>query len=338
MLALTLSLAIAVIYLALIRVLDMNEREPLWAVLLLFGAGAAGAALVRLFIPSFTIELTLLHGAAAEEAAVFAAIILGLFLVQLAARSRGWSELNDVMDGIVYGAAAGLGYATGGTFLRELVLRSAPPNVYARPWLSLLGAAALTGLAHGVFGALSGVGVAAAFEYRGLLRRLLPPAAGLLLAVLANTGYRWLSWNGQGGLAVLRSSLALALPLLLLVAVGLYTLRSEKRAIVEQLAGEDGPDGAATARDLELLAAHGQRARLYLSTMMRHGLTRSVQLRGLHNCQVQLALTKRRAAGETNAGARSALTREMDALRGAIRERRRAIEGVTAAASTPGRP
>ena len=118
--ALSLAVVVAAIYLALVRFMDLNEKEPLWAVGLLFALGAVSAVVLPLLSGSVVLELSTIWGPVAEEAAKFVAFAAGAIALGMVARSRGWSEINGLMDGVVYGTAVGFGYATGEAFVREL--------------------------------------------------------------------------------------------------------------------------------------------------------------------------------------------------------------------------
>ena len=326
MVALSLSLAISILYLALLRFVDLNEREPLWAVALLFALGFAASGIGALAIPSVTVELTVLPGAAVQELVRFAAIAIGILALEMAGRGRGWSEVSGPMDGIVYGGAAGLGFATGDVFTGELAAGGATFDVGVS-FLTLAWTHALAGIAHGVFGALAGLGLAAAARGSGALRRAALAAAGLAIAIAANAGHRWLSWAApfDGATSVARAWAGLLLPLALVAAVALWALTAERRAIHSELSAEAGDD-TVRAEDLALLGAPFRRQRLYLANALSGRFASGMLLRGLHNRQVQLALARRRAATARDETTRVALAREVEMLRTAIRARRAQLE------------
>ena len=218
MLALQLSIAVAIVYLAVLRLVDLNEREPLWVLILLFMLGFAASGVLRLSVPSSALELTVAGGAAAEALAQLAALLAGIFVITVAARTRGWSELNGLMDGLVYGAAVGLGFATGEVFVRDLVHGAS--ELFAPPFLTMLWTSALAGLAHGVFGALIGIGMAAALHSATPAQRVLFALLGLGAGFGANALHRVLAYgNALGESGPWRAWVALLLPLLLVAAV-----------------------------------------------------------------------------------------------------------------------
>lgn len=338
--AFVLSLAIAVVYLAIVRFVDVNEREPLWsaALVFLFGVGAAG--LVALLVRSPVLHLTVLSGALAEEVGKFAALVVGFSGLTVAARLRGWSEINGAMDGIVYGVSAGLGYATGETLLREL--RAADPTfiaALAAPPLAGFGSIALEGLKHGLFTAVSGAGLAAASLAGGAGARAGLAVAGLAGAVLVNAAYRQMAYGSslEGMPGALRLWAALLLPLALVAVLMVRAFGRERRTIVEELTAEVGR-GAVTAGELELLRTPGRRKALYMRELLSGRLSRWAALNALHNRQVQLALTLRRARDERDEARRRELLAEADRLRASALESRAVVGEHPADAGSPGVP
>jgi RsiW-degrading membrane proteinase PrsW (M82 family) len=328
--ALLLSALVAVIYLILLRLLDLNEREPLWSVLLLFGLGLGAAGLLQLLVHSTVLELTVLPGAAARELAAFVAVATGVAALAGAARLRGWSELNGVMDGIVYGAAAGLGLAAGETLLRQLRPASGLLAGLSVGPLEILWTSALAGLAQGLFGAILGAGFGAAAQTHVRGKRFALPLLGLAGAVAADATYRVLAHGDAlgGAGAVVRVWVALLLPLVLAAAITIYALVQERRAIRAELEAERWT-GAVSDADLALLENWPRRQAAYLSALTAGDFGRSLQLMALHNRQVQLALTKRNEAGETHPGRRAALQSEIERLRMAALETKRALGQVS---------
>lgn len=311
------TLGVGVLYLLLVRFLDLNEKEPLWAIAMLFVLGAGAAVAIHQVVPSTVLALTVLPSSAAKESARFGAILAGVGVLAMLGARRGWSEIDGVMDGLVYGASGGFGFATGEVLARSLAVTAEVPGLE----LSLfpaLGRAALEGLADGVFGALIGAGVVAAIHTRQAAARAVFPLAGYAAAVLAHAGHVELSQgNALGGTqAVVRAWAGLLLPLLAVVAVGVVALTNEKRAIREQLAGEaDG--GVVTADDFALLTNLFRRQGRYLEALVKARVGELFRLRALHNRQVQLALAKKRAAEDARA------REQVDKLRAAVLELKR---------------
>lgn len=294
-------------YAALILALDPREPEP--AVLLgaafFWGAFVAvlGSALIELLTDA-TLAAVLGSGVAdilgaslvapvVEESAKGSALAL-LFLL---ARH----EFDDVVDGIVYGALVGLGFA-----MVENVLYFA--GAYLEGGLVGVGAlfflrSVLGGLAHSLFTSATGVGLGLYRQAAPGKRRLLWPIAGFVVAILLHA-----LWNGVSTLLqatnlardnpLLTLGLLLGLPLALTVP-GLLTLmvlsvtggRRAARIIREQLASEVGR-GTALPDDLEVLARPWARRRRSWRALRRGGLRAWLLRRQLDELLVDLAFRK----------------------------------------------
>jgi hypothetical protein len=293
--AVSLAFVVAVVFLGLIRVMDPNEKEPLWAISVVFVSGAFAGMLLPLLVSSRVLELSVWWSAVAREVATFVALAAGLAILGAVARWRGWSEVNGLMDGVVYGAAAGLGTATGAAFTLELLVGASPvgrlPSGGATP-----AAVVLAGLSQGLFGAITGAGFGAAVRLASPARRVAAVTGGLVGAVLCHAAYLLLAWGDSlgGGTGRLRAWLALLLPLAFVVAMAVVALRRESSLVRRELADEVGA-GVVTEEDLELAARVGTRRGRYLRQLLGGDFDGWLDRRTRHNRLVQLALAKERA-------------------------------------------
>lgn len=311
------TLVMAIGYLMVVRLVDFNEKEPLWAVLLLFLLGAAGATGLLLAVDSSFLELNLVAGIATKEMVRFAGIGGGIGVLFYVGQRRGFSEINGLMDGVVYGATGGLGFATGLAFARELFLPSDTLALAGQSALSY-GQVALTGLADGVFGALIGIGYALVLEARSPAVRAVAPLGGYAAACIAHLGYLYIGRSDPFGTsAMARKWIALLLPVVVVAIVVVVALRSEGKAIDDELESEV-ETGAVTADDLAALRSWAKREKAYWGALFRGSLSRWSALHGLHNRQVQLALAKRKAKNESDDDRRVALAEEIAELRDAV--------------------
>ena len=320
------ALAVAWIYISIVRFVDVNEREPVWSLALAFGFGLVAAGLLPLLVGTPTLALTVWPGAIAVESAKF----LGYCATALAfagiARTRGWSELTDLVDGMVYGITVGLGYSTGEIFAQQLASsHSTIIAVLQTPGQAIVGSA-LTGLSHGVFGALMGLGFGAAIDRRSGVARVAFPLVGLAAAIGADGLFRILAHgNALGGqTGVTRAWLAVLIPMIAMIAIGLLGLRAERRIIHAQLVDEVTA-GTMTTAELALLESFWRRQLSYLSLLVRGQVTRCLNLAAVHNRQVQLALFKRQAQQATNEPVRALLLGRVATVRAALVRARAAI-------------
>lgn len=315
--ALSLALIVAAIYLAIVRFMDLNEKEPLWAVGMVFALGAAAAAVLPLLVGSTVLELSALGGPVAEESAKFVALALGVVALSAVARSRGWSEINGLMDGVVYGTAVGFGYATGEAFIRELSFGGALGGTLGGGSFAVLWTTALSGLSDGLFGAVIGAGFGAAVGARSATRQVGYPVAGLIGAVVVHALYTFLAQGNALGGSSARVWVSLAIPVVFVVAVVAVALVRERRAIHDELSSES-ETGAVTGEELSILRSFTARRARYARAFMKGDFDGWLAMRELHNRQVQLALAKDRAVGETDPESRAAVSAEVERLRAAV--------------------
>ena len=318
------TLVIAVAYLVAVRIVDFNEKEPLWAVGMLFVCGALAAVGLTLAVDNAFLELEVVPGVLSKELTRFLAIGAGFVGLTAVGRKRGYSEINGLMDGVVYGAAGGLGFATGLAFAQQLVIPATDLPLQTQSVIGY-GEVALGGLADGVFGALMGIGFAAALDARSALTRAAAPALGYLAAAASHLGYDWVAAGtpfADG--AAMRKWVALLLPVVVVLVVMVVALRSEGRAIADEL-GSEADTGAVSADELRVLGSVAAREGLYLKTLLRGEIGAWTALHDLHNRQVQLALAKRKAAGEKDEARRLQTASEVARLRQAVFETKKAL-------------
>lgn len=315
--ALAVALVIAFIYLAVVRALDLNEKEPLWAIGMVLGIGALAGVTLYLTVSSTVLELSLWGGVLAKEVTKALALAAAFAVLGAIARMRGWSEVNGVLDGIVYGATAGLGLAVGAVFVREMLVGGSIVGGQAGGGLTTL---ALSGMSEGVFGAIIGAGFGAAVEARERISAIALPLLGLVVAVVAHVGYEFMRTGASlsaAGVALKWTSLLL--PVALLAVAVVYSIVREKRAIAEELADEAGA-GVVSAEELALLRSFTSRRSAYLRHLMKGDINGWSTLRELHNRQVQLALTERRYRRTSDPDRRGELLNAVQRLRVAILE------------------
>jgi RsiW-degrading membrane proteinase PrsW (M82 family) len=173
-------------YLALIWWVDRHEKEPfhLLAVTFLWGAVPAAVLAVVLDV-AIDLPLQALGDAATEwrSAHLLAPIIeesvKGAALLVLALKAR--REFNGVLDGIVYGAVVGLGFALTENFFAYLTAFATGGASAVALIVTLRGI--VFGLNHPVFSALVGAGLGWALTHRSRWRAVAP--IGCLFGAIA---------------------------------------------------------------------------------------------------------------------------------------------------------
>jgi RsiW-degrading membrane proteinase PrsW (M82 family) len=237
-LAVLLALLPVPIYLAAVLFIDRFEPEPLSMIALTFLWGATIAAFAAIVLNTLgeVVVSDQLGTRAAElygysisapivEELAKAAVLFGIYL---------WRrhEFNGVIDGIVYAALVGLGFA-----MTENVLYYGRGAV-EEGVVGAVGTFVVRGLmspfAHPLFTAMTGIGLGIAATTRSRPLRLVAPLAGLGLAMLLHS-----IWNTSAGTGLFFAAyLLIMVPMLALVGViVLIGLRRESRTIRARLTG-----------------------------------------------------------------------------------------------------
>ena len=314
--ALALAVVLAVIYMVIIRLMDLNEKEPLWAMGLVFGLGFIASMLLYLIVPTPTLELNFIVGPVIRGFVKVVAVGLAIGALEAIGRGKGWTEVDGALDGVVYGTAVGLGFATGVVFVRELVFGSALSgglmDAAAGSELARLWPLAARGLSEGVFGGVAGIGFGLAASRRRSDRTKLiaiAAVASIVLHVLYTIMTREFATTSAGRILAL---LGLILPIVVIIGIIGWSLAQERRVLKTQLA-EEHKSGLLSDEDMGLLTSYGKRRGAYMKRLTSGDIDGWGDLKALHNRHVQLAFAKDRAAkGDPDAPG------EVERLRAAI--------------------
>ncbi len=293
-----------------VRRLDRNEKEPWRLVLVAVAWGAIvavslviwantllGEAGARALVPGPGLDALTAFGAGGFEEIAKGLAVLLLYLVMR-------DEFDGVVDGIVYGAAVGLGF----NFMETLLYMShmyatfepegmggavAGLQWYQRQVLSLF-----TG--HATYSALVGAGIGVARQLGSRRQRLIAIAGGWLAAIAAH--FAWDSWTAffpipQGPAALLAVHLRVLVmegpftsAVLVLLAIGLTV---EGTALRRQLEAEAASgSGAVVPAEVPVLCSPWLRFRVRLAVFVRHGFGAYRRLRELQQAQLNLAMER----------------------------------------------
>ncbi len=356
----TYALIQAVLFLLLIRFLDLYEREPLSILALMAAWGATGAIAISVVgneivlgaLPPKVREVfgPAISGPLVEEPAKGLALLVAFLLSYLAAKRFGFLELEGVTDGIVYGAAVGLGFA----FTEDLfylVNTAGQQSVEAGldEYVSRVDFFGIGQLGHAVYAGAFGAGLGLATWSRGWTRRIGFVALGLLVAMFMHAVHNGLvsfalvaryglentaaALNGIGvpgdlygrmeataGAANTAAGVAEYAFVVIFFAAVAGWLYYQRRVIREELADE--VDSGLLSRDeWGMMPRYWRRSREYWRLLWAGKLERWRLRRRIHNELVDLAFLKWRAkrAGEG--------WEQVEKRRGRI-SRLRSVEGV----------
>lgn len=322
-----------VVLLLLVRFIDLYEREPISVLGLMALWGAIGATTLSAFgnvalgelLPA-RIDLVFgpaIHAPVVEELAKGAALVAFVILSVKAQGRFGIPRFEGVTDGIVYGAAVGLGFA----FTEDILylLQGASEGGLRFGLVGYLGRRDFFGLSmlhHAIYSGAFGLGLGLAMWMRGRRLRFLLPVAGMLLAMLLhsmNNGMvRFVLVQRYGfdataeyvsGLRTVEmqetaTSVAGFMRFFDFVLVGLFVLliqlwlRYQRKVIRTELA-EEAASGLISRTELELMPSYWRRSQWYWQLIRTGQWERWRLLKRIHNELVTLAFLKRRARDGT---------------------------------------
>jgi RsiW-degrading membrane proteinase PrsW (M82 family) len=347
-LVLSVALLQAVIALLAIRFLDLYEREPIVVVALLFLWGAVVAGLLAsagnaAFENQLPRDIEVVYGAAisaplVEEAAKGLALLIVVVGSRWAYRRFAVFEFDGVTDGIVYGAAVGIGFAFTEDlyyFFREA--RAAGIGDALSVFVDRRDFFGPAMLRHGIWTATFGAGLGLATWSRSWRGRIGWPLAGLLAAITMHainnglvpivlaikygfqTTYDYLAVGVPVALADrMDETMASATDALKWISWGYVVvffgaiaawLRYQRRVIRAELEPES-EDGLVSAGDAALAASFTRRSRRELAQLRAGDLDGARSTSALCRSLAELAFAKRRLAGRDDPRGELATRRE----------------------------
>jgi len=292
------SVAPAVVYSLVVWWLDRYEKEPVGLLAATFLWGAVPAILLAL-LGEFILGIpfaSLFEQPAAQfisgslvapvvEESVKGVAILLLFLLFR-------HEFDGILDGIVYGALIGFGFAM---TENGLYLLGAMAEGGAGVWLTVVVVRTLVfGLNHGLFSAIVGMGLGYAATTGNAFARWGAPPLALLLAIVVHSVHNLstalaadMGWpilislvNNWGGVAVL-------------LLVVLLSWDRERSWMVRELDPEVEA-GLLSPLEYSTVTSYGRRVGAQWGALSRQGLGEARRVRKFHQLATDLAFAKRR--------------------------------------------
>jgi RsiW-degrading membrane proteinase PrsW (M82 family) len=329
---------------AIVYLLDLYEREPIPLLIAAFvwGAVAAttlaaignagwGIVVARVAGPEFASRWTAALTAPFVEETLKG---VGVVLIVLIARD----EVDDVMDGFVYGALCGLGFAVVedvfyffAVFGGDVggVLQGFFVRVIASGFYSHVLYTGLVGMAVGI--------LVTRRDERSLRERARPAALLAGAAVLGH--FLWNSpileffpahpWDGAEWLLIPLATAVKGLPLLLFVVVAVRLAHARERRWLHTTLTGEFEDDAVTPEELAILESPKARRHARRAMRERAGKRASDLMRRLQREQIDLAMVRSRVATPDD----PALVRQ----RALCRSLRDGLEAIPGAAPASGR-
>lgn len=283
----------ALLYAALIYWIDRYEKEPLWLLAATFLWGAVPSIIFAFFANTFlSVPFYLLTDGqtSAALAASFIAppveesikgvALLGLFFF--------WRhEIDSILDGIIYGAMVGMGFAVVEnvyyfmSVFAEGGIEAWSANVFIR--------GIIFGLNHSLFTSMTGLGIAVARMSKHTAVKLTAPLLGWFAAMFLHFIHNAsVSFNNLLCLVALASDWG---GVMLMLAIMIWAVVQEQRWITEYLADEVA-QGTLTPSQYDTACSGRARLRHHLSQLRGHGIRPYRQsIRYYHRCS-ELAYKK----------------------------------------------
>ena len=328
----------------LIYRLDLYEREPISLAIGAFVWGALAATALALDAAGWDQLVARVLGqdvATRWGPALTAPLIeealtgVGVVLIYLIARD----EVDDVMDGFVYGALCGLGFAVVEDVLYFMAAFGGSPGGVLEGFYVRVVSSGLYG--HVLYTGVTGMGIGYLVSRRDdvPLRRRVTVAVSLFVAAVLGHAI----WNAPvfdiapatpysvADRLLLPIALAIkGLPLLLMVVIGVSLARDrERRWLDRSLVLEIGREGI-SAEEFETLRSPKLRRRAIADMRRRAGRPAAGLLRRLQREQVNLAMIVSRSDAPDD----PAVARHRDYCR-SLRDALEAIPGAASAAGEP---
>jgi RsiW-degrading membrane proteinase PrsW (M82 family) len=296
--------------LVIVRRLDRNEKEPWRIVLVAFAWGAIVATSMviwgeslwnaiadRVLVPGPGLDVSIAFSAGLLEEVAKGVAVLLLFLVMR-------NEFDDVVDGIVYGAAVGLGFnfMESIAYMTHLYALYSPEGVggyaagfqwYARQVLGLF-------FGHATYTALIGAGIGIARQLPRRREKVIAIASGFLIAIAAH--FSWDAWltffpietSDLGLVEIHLRTLIMTGPFTAaVIALLLSGILIESKALTEQFRKEAAEGaGAILPAEVAILASPWRRLGERLRALRKGGLRAYFALARLQTAQLDLAMER----------------------------------------------
>jgi protease PrsW len=298
------------IYLSLALYIDRNEREPGWLIAITFLWGACVAVFIALIINS--VGALVVAGAAGDAvgelyaASVSAPIVeetskaIVLFIIYR--RFRG--EFNGVLDGIVYAAIVGLGFAaTENVLYYSMGFKEDLKNGlldFDTGEATFILRGILSPFGHPLFTSMTGIGLGIASMATTTRKRFWAPILGLMGAIFLhfmwNSSLAVAQYGGTAGaliaLAIVVSFVGLFIGMLVFISKQV----KRERVTIGQYLAYDVQQGRLTQTEVDVLTVGAWRKRA-VSEAKKEGGKQGKELRqAFHQATTELAFLRERIA------------------------------------------
>ena len=287
------------LYLMLVLWIDRYESEPLWMLATAFFWGALVAVLIALIFNTASSLWVAVVTESMEAGQAFGAVVSAPIVEETAKAFILFvlffkkDEFDGVVDGIVYAAMAGLGFAMTENiqYYGRAVMESGGGGLTA----VIILRGTLSPFAHPLFTSMTGIGLGLARQSSNTLVKLIMPVLGLLMAISMHA-----IWNGSvvlfGGLGFLFAYLVIMVPaFVIILAVIVVALRREGQ-VVKEFLQPDFQGGRLTQQEYERLCTIRGRMGASFNAFSRGGVGSWRACRQANQVASELAFHRSRVA------------------------------------------
>jgi protease PrsW len=297
------------LYLVLVLWIDRYEAEPFWMLATAFFWGALVAVFIAFLLNTVSGVAVALMTNSMRAGRTFGAVISAP-IVEESAKALilliffFWKkdEFDGVIDGIVYAAMAGLGFAM--TENIQYYGRAVMEGGGGGLTLVFILRGALAPFSHPMFTSLTGIGLGLARQSRSSAIKWIAPPFGLMAAISMHS-----IWNGSGvlfgGGAFILTYILIMIPAFFIMLVVIILALRREGQIVREFLVPDYQGGMLTQEEYNRLCSIFGRMGLSFSALTRGGLGHWQAARQLNQTASELAFHRSRVArGITAADAR----------------------------------
>lgn len=287
-------------YVTLVLWLDRYEAEPAWALATAFFWGALVAVFFALVVNSFG-EL-LVEGLFSKDVASFYGVVISAPVVEESVKALAlfalyfWmrDEFDGVLDGIIYAAMIGLGFA-----MTENVKYYAEAVAEGGAFGTFIVRGMFSPYAHPLFTSMTGIGLGIASQSARRTVRAFAPLAGFVLAVFLHCAWNasvYFSQRFDDGRFAIVTYFVVMVPVFTCVLVAvLFALRREGRILREHLRC-DLEIGLLSPDEYSCLCSIRGRTGASFRALTRGGFASWRMRRRLHGLASELAFRRDRLA------------------------------------------
>lgn len=287
------------LYLILVLWIDRYESEPLWMLTTAFFWGGLVAVFIAFLFNTASSVVVSVMTESMEAGQAFAAVVSAPIVEETAKALILFilffkkDEFDGVVDGIVYAAMAGLGFAMTENiqYYGRAVMESGGGGLTAVFILR----GTLSPFAHPLFTSMTGIGLGLARQSRNTFVKLAMPVLGLLTAISMHA-----IWNGSvvifGGLGFLFAYLVIMVPAFVIILVVIFLALRREGQVVKEFLQPDFQGGRLTQQEYERLCTIRGRMGSSFNAFSRGGVGSWRACRQANQVASELAFHRSRVA------------------------------------------